>query len=334
VSLHERRPGAPEILLRLYWLLVLFPELASRAPADWLTTGLVRQASAAGPLRELYRREILIRPGEALSERFDRLLAAGQGARQTEELLEWRWSAASRLKQPQAIAADLQTFRERIRNDDEAAWLRLLVVAAEQLMAVNDLPDVGKLIAQCGAEADQLGHLATRCPEDYDKLEILCRSVPGLVRVGKEEGPTVLWRLLSYSWGRPFDELRPLLEEYLAKLVQWPRTALLRLYQIGSFAPTLLGQMTVLLRNYQDAVGAWRVPQHDEEVATELVRKILLRGADSDYSRFRMMLLDYCLAEGLLPEQIANAAGPTLAEQIHKDLALQSVCWGYRLFRG
>jgi hypothetical protein len=334
-SLNERRPGQVEVLLQLYWLLVLFPQQdARRSPLDWLVTGLTR-LGMVGPLKELYRRETVLRPDEALSDRYERLLALSQGPKQLAELLEWRWLAASRLQRPGVIAGDLQGYRDRVQNEDDEAWLRLLVTAAEQLIAIHTVPTAQPLIAQCSKEAERLDHLATRFPELYDRLEIITGSLAGLSYLWQEEGTnSLLWRLLSSSWGRPFSELRPFLEEYLAQVADKPRKAMVTLLQTGTKSLALLSRITHLLRWYQDAIGASYMPEHGEVLESELAQKILVRSAGLEYYQIRLLLLDFFLSDGLLPERVAQHASQAVAEKIHNDLPLHSICWGYRLFRG
>src|SRR5262245_44111221 len=68
LELQQSEPASVDVLLRLYWLLTLTPELdAARTPCHWLAQGLSH--NLVGPLWELYRREIAEEPAEALSER-------------------------------------------------------------------------------------------------------------------------------------------------------------------------------------------------------------------------------------------------------------------------
>ena len=65
LELEHIRPGCRQVHVRLYWLLKLRPDLdRERSSRDWLTAGLA-VARLTGPLKELYRREIVADPAEA-----------------------------------------------------------------------------------------------------------------------------------------------------------------------------------------------------------------------------------------------------------------------------
>src|SRR5262249_9183684 len=136
VELHSAHPTQVDLFQRLYWLLALTPELdPERSPADWLIQGLPT-AGLSGPLWELLRREIAENPAEALSERCTLMLRQPAGAGRLADLAECRWHAAGRLGRWQVMDDDLECLHGRLAIDDQDTWVRLLVSAAEQLLAM------------------------------------------------------------------------------------------------------------------------------------------------------------------------------------------------------
>jgi len=251
VELHDRDPGNTDICIRLYWLLVLNPDLdAKRARCDWLATGLHR-SGLSGPLRELYRREIATDPEEAISPRCTRLLDAAARAGALADMLEWRWQAIGRLSgwqvntgdmaqalapyvdvaalssHWQTIVADVDRFRERIAREDDEVWLRLLLTAVEQLLPFGDIPDVSARLAEYGREIDRHQHLHHRAADGLDRLDFLRDVAKGWQQLRHAPWPPpALLRLVPLSWTRPFTEIRPLLLAYLEQVYRWPGESL------------------------------------------------------------------------------------------------------------
>jgi hypothetical protein len=329
----NRRPGNGDILLRLYWLRTLWPEVdRGRDPCEWLAEGL-KANGFAGPLRELYRRELIARPGEALSERCDRLLALPFRSERTAELAGWRWLAASRLSRWRTIAADLEMLRPRILGDAEEVWGGLLLTAAEQLIAIP-WPEALELVRQCAEELKTLEHLSLRVSDLFDRFTVLAEAAAGLARLGyDDEQAPQLAPLLALSWGRPFGELRPALEWYLAKICLNPGAAFERLDRLCGVARPLASRLSVLLDWYEASRVRGIAPEHDAEITLQLTREIAARAKGMNFHPFRKVLLEFCVQEALPPEVVAESyADSEWAERLRKDLPLRLVCRACRLF--
>jgi hypothetical protein len=127
----QQHVGRDELYLQLYWLLTLYPDLdIRRTPADWLVRGLLARGQA-GPVQELYHREVLNNPAETLTERYGRLLDAPHTPQLQADLSEWRLQAAARLERWDVIEADL--VHGRVIPDDEQLWLRLIFSLADRV---------------------------------------------------------------------------------------------------------------------------------------------------------------------------------------------------------
>jgi hypothetical protein len=313
-------------------LLFLLPELdANREPCDWLAMAL-RTTGLTGAPRELYRRAIGGDPAEVLSERCRQLLELPVRAGLIADLAEWRWQAAGRLGQWQTIAADLGSLRSHILHDDEETWARLLMAAVEQLIAIPD-DSAERLARQCWEEVGQLNHLQRTLADGLDRLELLLDVAKGwrLLR-GDPHVPQALVQLIPLSWTRPFVEVRPDLLAYLADVVRQPREALIAFEHIMCKAPAVLPQFGHLLALLEDTVPP--LPDAGEEVR-ELARAYLGAEDFSDYHAYRLRLLDWCVQEALLPEEVAMAIADetlALAAKVPQDWALRCVCWACRLF--
>jgi hypothetical protein len=328
-ELHDRQAGNVDVCLRLYWLLVLLPELdPARSPCEWLVSGL-RTTGLTGGLRELYRREIMDDPREAASERCGALLQLPVRAGVLADFAEWRWQAVVRVECWSLIGIDLPKLRPRIVAEDEETWIRLLMTAVEQLIA---LPDAGalELAQECWHEVGQLHHLHQRAADTLDRLEVLMEVAAGWrLLLEDKQVPAQLLRLIPHSWSRPFPEVRPNLLSFLEQMLRAPGKTLDVFDHIARKAPAVLPQFGQLLALLEDTVPSVR------EIAdvSDLARAYLEPDDVSDYALFRLRLLEWCIQEALPPETAAAAvADGVLAECVTRDLPLRLVCWGCRLF--
>lgn len=126
--LRERALGQPtEIdLLQLYWLRVAFPEVdLDIHPIEWLLKALVA-GFEAGPAVVAVETELHFRPELFRNPAFVRMLSSIRAPQTIARLSQCRWRAALRLKQWDAILADIDPLRERL-FDQPQLWVNALV---------------------------------------------------------------------------------------------------------------------------------------------------------------------------------------------------------------
>ncbi|MFO0947929.1 MAG: hypothetical protein U1D30_18735 [Planctomycetota bacterium] len=97
-QLSARRNNQMELKLRLYWLLVLYPELDSeRTACDYLLEGL-RQNPRHWPFLSMYCRHLEFDRKEFTSSRCGKLVRLEMPEEMLQELLVHRWTVAERLQ--------------------------------------------------------------------------------------------------------------------------------------------------------------------------------------------------------------------------------------------
>lgn len=335
VEMHESQPGRTDVLLRLYWLLALTPELApARSPCSWLVAGL-RGGRLTGPLWELYRREIQENPEEAITERCTDLLQQAAGSGQLTDLVELRWQAAARLGNWQIIDDDMETLHERLANSDPDAWIRLVISAAEKF-AFQEGTEPQNLIKNCQAEINRYPELHTRMADEIDRLELHLDAAAALHKL--EKGPRSfqppgLIRLVRLSLSRPHVELRPALMDYLAPLARDPRAALDDLDLVARGASPVLAQFSNILVQFRGYVVPYGEDGRSRESLALLVQAFLEEVEYTSYPDLRPKLVEFCNREAIFPEAVAELAdNDHLANQIMGDWPLRCVCLGCYLF--
>lgn len=342
-QLHVQAPHDTRIGVRLYWLLTLAPELdRGRLPCDWLVAGLKRNG-LSGPLRELYRRELAANHSEALSDRCARLMDAVPVSQALADLVEWRWNAVAGLDQAaEIIRGDLANLRERYLAYDEEAWARLVFAAADRV-AFIDSAVARDLMTRCQRDLEAHEHLHLRLSAAFDRFELL-QDLAVKTRRILQDG--ALWHadfvdVVRRGWTTPIDELRPRLMSYLATIAARPGQMLQNLDAIQHTSSPLLFQFRGLLAQLDS------ITEPPDELRTpadfaELVISFARETPGARYADWRPHLLDFCLREVLMPEQVAVAlAGQPdfqlspeqhLSQAALSDLPLVCVCHACRLF--
>jgi hypothetical protein len=341
-ALVEREPQRIGIYLRLYWLLAVEPQLdATRSPIDWLVRGM-GATGRTGPLGELYRRELELRPEEALGQRSEALLQAMSAPAELASVLSWRWRAAGRLARWGLVAAEVERMRDRISHDDEESWLRLLLAVADSA-AWAEVEEGDNLFAHCAQEIGRHEHAAVRHPDWFDRLDYL-RSVRGGWRALRDAGYAEehFPKLIAAGWVRPTAELRPLLLEVCSQIQDDPHEWLDYFDQVERLGAGVLGFFCDLLRQLDLRLD---VQQHlfpsPDEIA-QLAWRFVGESAEFDYGRLRHRMLDFCLAESVQPEWLAQALldlhlgtlppGQTLGQVVMSDWPLRCICLAVWLF--
>lgn len=339
-ELYQRQPQNSGLVLRLYWLLEAAPELDPvRQPSDWLVTGL-RAQGLMGPFRELYRRVIEGNPTEAFSNRFTDLLCMPVPPQQLLDLVAWRWRAATQIADWEIIANDLDLLRMRCLREDEDAWGRILILAADQLAWRRNAP-AAMLFRNVCAQLEEMTHVHQRLAYELTQIDVLLDlAAQWKVMSERDTGLAPLLDLVPLSWTRPLSDFRPALLAYLGQIARNPQQILERFSSLAYSAPVLLGQFGRILQVLQfDAA----TPQTDRPSPDSLARqlgKLLAEANSTDYHVFRQVIFQYCLRETIAVEDATESAiddphfraYQPLFQSLYEDWALRYVCQANRLF--
>jgi hypothetical protein len=336
-SLHDRHPGHPDLCARLYWLLALAPEVDPvRAPEDWLAEGMM-SGGLAGPLGELYRRELLLNPTEATSQRCARLLGAPANAGVLASFVEARWRAAAWLADASPmVAADLEQLRPRIEREDHDVWIGLLLPAIEHLLWSQNAV-LRQIANELKAEVERDIHSHRRMDAALDRLEMSTEIADVWQKRGLDL-PRELVAVMRQSRLQAVSELRPQWEAYLARALAEPFDLFDTLDAVASQSSVAISALHEPLAWWHSMVGAIS-DQRSEAQLSALVCEFLKRSDFFEYRAFRPKLLEFCLHESLTAEQFEQSLPgcgllglADLAAAIRRDLALRFVAHAYRVF--
>lgn len=341
-QLHVQAPHDSRIAIRLYWLLTLSPQIDPvRSSCDWLVAGL-RRTGFSGPLRELYRRELAANPGEALSHRCAEIIAALGTSGGLSELVEWRWDAFPAIEQAaELISADLARLREWFLSHDEAAWPRLVFSAMDRVAFIDTFA-AREVLIRCERDLKSLAHLHLRLAPAFDRYELLQEIVAKSRMLKKETtGHEEFLNVMRLAWNSSIQETREPLLHYLRTIASQPAWALKKFDAILELASALLIQFAKTLQTLE----AVSEPAEDSRTLDELRQLVLSFARDTPaakYSEWRPLLLDFCLREVIMPQQVADALVDQrefqltpdlhLSQAVSSDLPLICVCHAYRLF--
>ncbi len=335
-------PGRPDVALPLYWLLSLYPELDDdRSPCDWLAEGL-RASGLAGPAAELYRRELEENPGEAASERCTGLLACPARPGQLARFAVWRAQGLADRANWELIRADFERLREHLPREDEPAWLEYLFGLADALAWHSD-EGAEDLRAECDQEVYLYEHLAGQSPQLFDRYDLLCDLSAGWQKM-YAENPLLheFLRLIRRSWLRPFAEVRPDLEQFLATVSLAPREWLNHFSRLQLQAPTVLAQFGQLLNHLQAVLEWGPTPVEQGTMVERELKELFWKIAGANDPEDRVLFLTFCLHESVAPELLAefvleesqNCPGHahSFCRAIRDDWALRLVWRAHQLF--
>jgi hypothetical protein len=337
VELFRRQPDQADLPLRLYWLLVLEPEVdPGREPCAWLADEL-RLTRLSGPGVELLRREFDERPAEALAAS-DALTSIDAPTDRLGGLLATRAAAAGRLGQWEVVRADLDRGRARVRPTDENSWLQLVIAVADQAAwSAGDDPAVDRLLADCRQEVAALGHLAVNQPEPFDRFEFLLSVADGWAGLRLDgDLPPDLLDLLPAAWNRPFPDVRPLLARVIAQAAAAPYLWLRHLDTIQARNPAAVSFVGNLLSRFEERLEEPPAVPHAPADLGRLVLEFLHDTGTLEYDAVRPHLLAFCLQEAIGPELAVTVApnsvgGNLLRQCVPSDWPLRILCWSCRL---
>lgn len=338
-SMADRRHGNRELCLRLYWLLRTDASLdESRRAVNWLVTGL-RSNGLRGPLFELYRRVLASHPGDAFAEGVaDPLDAAGPSSRVV-ELVTARIAAAGRLGKYDRIADDLERVRDRVADESQEEWVRLLASALDQL-AWSRQSEIRGHFETYERELGTYAHLHFAADEVFDRFEMLESVVEGAAML-ETSGMGPLAQLVRDAWTRPAHELRPRLMRTLDGWVEAPVSVVESLGRLEGAARPAIAQVHWLVEQLGDS-NRWRSPS---DLVQGALHGLVLEWSEYHYQAIRPEIVEFCLAEDATPETIVEVATSRqaqeftvierlgqLAANVHADLPLRTVVSGVQAF--
>lgn len=335
-ALHDERPGDADVCARLYWLLALSPELdAGRTPEDWLVDGMLA-SGLSGPLGELYRREMLLNPAEAASDRCSRLFQAPASPGVLAGLVETRWRAIALDGDAGPIVAeDIERLRRRLEHEDESTWFGLLLTAMGHLLW-SEAATAG-LVDRLKAEIESNTYLHRRMDQALTRLDILTEVAKVWRRLAPDL-PAELVMIVRQSWLQEFSELRPRLETSLMHLLRDPTALLEALGTVATQSSLALMAFDEPLFRWHSAIAPISEARSKQQLS-QLVCDFLKQTNFFEYRSFRPHLLEFCLRESLVLEQFEAAIGElgllglgVLAEAIRRDLPLRYTARAHRLF--
>ncbi len=344
VELEQHFPGNADICIRLYWLLVVAPEVQpGRSPRDWLVTGLAA-SQLRGPLLELYRRELLRHPIEAASDRCRNLLNTTDDAQRLSRLADLRWTAAGKMMRYELIVKDVDDLRPRIVMQAEELWGRLLLSACDQL-AWSDEPRYRAKLTELCQEVESLHPVLTSLRQQLERLDLLMALSEGwLKHAPKSTLSAQLHFIMPLTWNGTREELQRALTPLVAALLLQPSDALAVFDEVWSVSRPMLahfGDCLPALQHPEDDANGPVDPREINEVRA-LAVTLVQQFRDKPYQHFRRIMLRFCLREMLGPEKVAAAisgqphmsipGAPDLAEALMGDLPLRILCHMHRIY--
>jgi hypothetical protein len=309
VELRQQRPGDEDLCSRLYWLLVLWPELDPvRKACDWLHDGIAH-TGLAGRLAELYRSHLEHDPSEALSQRCANLLARPAQAWQLSSLAAARWQAAAAQHQYRVIPADLDVLREIYSaQENHDGWARLLLSAIDYLAWSSDETTTPALLS-CRDELDGLMELHLGLSHELDRSDLLMELSDQVEQMAAEmpgsERLHSLELLIRNSWNRPFHSFRDTLLRLLRPWVADPVAGLRALDRLRKNAPAVLirlGELIDVL--YAQTVNTWE--QRRLEGVASVVSDFFRRFSRKPYEELRFEIVRFCMTQWLRPADLTE----------------------------
>ncbi len=338
----EQRTPCEDVYLRLYWLLTAAPACEPhRQAVSWLATGLVADPASAA-LWELYRREMDVRPEEALSQRAAELMRLKCLPETLTALLGRRWRAAGRGRLWDTIRLDLEALTGQIPASERGTWALIGITAAE-VLAWSDDPPARQLAEHCfenlisaRSYVEELAEIRERRNRLRD-LTMSWRKVRANSAV-----PKALVALIPLAALEPFAEVRPQLLAALGELVRVPRDLLKGMDALAS-SHAVLKEVNRLLEELQKSRAVSALDPRSTRDLGELATNFLDLAERTSYRKLRPVLFEFCLQEAIAPEILADLIEDHLLYRIilddrhlslllREDAALRTAYQAYRSF--
>ncbi|MFO0947930.1 MAG: J domain-containing protein [Planctomycetota bacterium] len=307
-ELRLAKPDSTNIQARLYWLLMLHPELdPERSPLDYLVEGLGNDPQC-WPFLELYRRHLDFDRKEVANARCGRVLHVEMPGHMLLVFLAWRWTAAERMGlEIKAIERDLEVVRERVLMESEQTWVRVLFAAIDVLAWSND-PRAEELFDRLAREAESLD----RWPElanDFTRLDHLkVLRAEWRIFLRWQEGKVLpIARLIPLAWRNPYLILRWKLIKLLEPLAA-DQTRSLRGFDVFfAHCPNLLAQLCGYLDWLTNQESATREDLSDEQLESRIFRHFSRQKREA-YVAQRAGWLEFLIRESIHPLLVCQLA--------------------------
>ena len=275
-----------ETYVWLYWLAVLFPQVAGDpSPPSWLLSGL-ETARTVRQLVPLWQLELAYAPAAALEPKYLQLVATG--GRLTHTLLRWRWEAAWMLHGEETfdgpyrdvIVNDVESLRSSPLHLEPQQWCQVLHLAVERLTWCTY--SEGRVACHRYVdEIDDLIRLRDAAGQSLFTLDFLLAA-------GRDwrviEGGQGEWaRAICNTWLCPEAETESIVRRLLDDLGRDPPKALERLDSLRKRASTLLWRLDQLIQELE----ANDAPQQPDELATEALERFLISCGRQTYAAAR-----------------------------------------------
>jgi len=338
-------PSKGLIYARLYWLVAIFPDIdSSLHRCDWLIRGL-DATDASRNLLDLVLREM---DGDATEAADPRWLAALDLDLPDEKMLtliNCRWRGCSRTENWPQIVEDFERFRVRFEYENRETWLRIMLIALDYLVWVDD--DEGRELADAiRTELEESCSDFFELENDLVRSDMLCELEEACARLDISvtfRSPRVvgLRRLVRDSWNEPTEQLCGEWIDFFIPLVEDPLTGLGDLSRIERFRPFLMHFVNEQVSQIHSA----RFGYDTMTVPHSLIDSLLEMCDDrertwSRYSELRNDVFRFCLEHEITLSQFLREL-PTntkdrlehygALEELQADRSLSCLLMGYRL---
>lgn len=307
-------PQQEGVYLRLYWMLVVEPELDPlRHRCEWLIEGIQRGAPA-DRLAWLYMEELRRDDDEALTPRCEEFLAANPSGIRLQGIVDARWRVAGRHRRWNVILRDLDRLRSRVEPADHHEWIRLVLSALDHLAWAPDAAVV-HAVAGYRSELDRQPDAHFTLDAEFARYDLLWELVEGCRKLRQApDVPAGLANLLEASWNEPAERTRFPLLALLRSLDALRGKSLALLDQVQATSRAALHQFGVLVndlyRDYNSIALARTRPDLEKEVIG------FFRGLPRlSYHAVRPLLASFCIREVITAETFLQVAMDLAARQ-------------------
>jgi hypothetical protein len=312
-ELEQRQPGNEELCLRLYWLLVLYPNLdPSCDRRAWLVAGLPA-AGLAGRLLELYGRELEGDPSESRHPRCRSLLQQPAPLGQRAAFAMRCWAYLGLTNCWNLIAEDLEHFREQFATSHVNIWVRMLLACKEQLHWQDDWGACSALAHVCHREIEQHSEEHHELSWELDRNEYVDMLTDELQALTQSEclpseTARQLGKLLRRSWVLPVGMIREDLLTFLRPMVEEPIRGLNTLDHVYQTSVIVLHQLNLQVQalyhqRHDSRNDTGRSAEHQEAVSAFFDER-----EPSVYEDWRLSIFLFCLRHGMTFGQFQQAA--------------------------
>ncbi len=282
-----------ELALRLYWLLVIDPNLDFQYTRHyWLNRALVESGLSAECL-ELYRRELVANPAEALAAPyvdllnmnlpFDRLMTAAM----------YRLFMAGRQVRISLIDWDFKYLQNKIDEQCEVRWLMYLSSILDWTIWDSHNP----LIERVTDQLDLLRHLELSQSYWFDRIDQTFHLGIQASRLDPRQFKPFL-NVLRHLWADPYRITREELRELVNPIVNDSKSRLTyRRIVPDDGRNYLLFMATHLLRQQR----AYSPLTHDADVLRAMARRIM--GDPWQFEKIESAVREFAIRERIDPIQ-------------------------------